>query len=113
MTKPIDKIEQFPVEASFFENQGENGPWINATISKVYKQGDEWKRTNNFNGNDLLKLNALMPRIMERQHELEHGQPCDQTQSNGQDMEAIKQEAQEHLDKQSQGQTQDHEGQTP
>lgn len=113
MSKPIDKVQQFPVEASFFENQGESGTWINANISKVYEKDGEWHRTNSFSGNDLLKLNALMPRIMERMHELEHGQQqTPPTQAQAADMEQVKQEAQAHLDGQAQGQTQD-QGQTP
>ena len=105
--KPIDKVERFPVEASFFENEGQNGSWVNASISKVYEKDGEWHRTSNFSGNDLLKLNAMMPDILARHHELEHGQPQDQSQTGGQDMEEIKREAQEHLDKQLQGQAQD------
>lgn len=113
MSKPIDKMQQFPVEVSFFENRNENGTWINTNISKIYEKDGEWHRTNSFSGNDLLKLNALMPRIMERMHELEHGeqhQPSSRTQ--GIDMEQVKQEAQQHLDDQAQGQTQTR-GQTP
>lgn len=111
MSKPIDKVQQFPVEASFFENQSENGTWINANISKVYEKDGEWHRTNSFSGNDLLKLNALMPRIMERMHELEHGQQP-QNQAQGMDMDQVKQEAQQHLGEQNQGQAQD-KGLTP
>ena len=113
MSKPIDKIQQFPVEVSFFENRNENGTWINANISKTYEKDGEWHRTNTFSGNDLLKLNALMPRIVERMHELEHGRPQqDHGRPHSMDMGQIKQEARQHLEDQTQGQSQDR-GQTP
>ncbi|WP_298987442.1 hypothetical protein [uncultured Roseibium sp.] len=104
---PIDKVKHFPVEASFFENESDDKSWINTTISKVYrdKDDDKWKRTNNLSGNDLLKLNAMMPDVISRQHELEHGEPQEQTQSDG--MDEIKRKAEEHLAKKSQGQSQD------
>ncbi|MEM6914819.1 MAG: hypothetical protein AAF511_12680 [Pseudomonadota bacterium] len=97
MSKPIDKIEQFPVEASFFANEGQNGTWFNAQISKVYEKDGQWHRTNSFSSNDLLKLNAIMPRVTERMHELEYGRPHEQSRSNTQNMAEIKQEAQQHL----------------
>lgn len=112
MSKPIDKVQQFPVEASFFENRNEERTWINATVAKVYEKDGEWHRTNSFNGNDLLKLNALMPRIMEKMHELEHGQKQAHTPPQSVDMDKVKQDAQEYLNGQSQGQSQD-QGQTP
>ena len=58
---PVDKFQDFPVEVALFEREGENGTWHNAQVSKTYKQGDEYKKTNNFSRNDLLKLNALVP----------------------------------------------------
>ncbi|KPA99931.1 hypothetical protein [Ahrensia marina] len=99
MTKPIDKIKRFPVEAAFFENTSEDKSWVNTSISKVYKdeEANQWKRTNNFSGNDLLKLNAMIPDIIARQHELEHGEPQGQKRSNGEDMDVIRQNAEQHL----------------
>jgi len=104
---PVDKFADYPVEVALFERQGENGTWYNAQVSKTYKQGDQYKRTNNFNRNDLLKLNALVPQALARMQELEQGQHNAPAQSNGQDMVAVKRAAQKHLDRQSQGQTQD------
>lgn len=103
MSKPIDKVQQFPVEASFFENENESGRWVNATVAKVYEKDGEWHRTSSFNGNDLLKLNALMPRIMEKMRELEHGQQQVHTQSQDLDINRIKQEAESRFSGQSQG----------
>mmetsp|Transcript_27738 Transcript_27738/g.51630 ORF Transcript_27738/g.51630 Transcript_27738/m.51630 type:complete len:113 (+) Transcript_27738:289-627(+) len=112
MSQPIDKVQQFPVEASFFENENENGKWINATVSKVYERDGAWHRTSNFNNSDLLKLNALMPRIMAKMHELELGPRHIQHQTDGLNLGDVKQEAQTHKNAKSQGQPQD-QGQNP
>lgn len=103
MSQPIDKVQLFPVEASFFENENENRKWINASVAKVYEKDGEWHRTNNFNPNDLLKLNALMPRIMEKMHQLEHGH----YQADGVNLDDVKQEAQSHNHGKPQAQSQD------
>ena len=49
-----------------FERQGESGTWHNAQVSKTYKEDGEYKRTNSFSRNDLLKLNALLPQAITR-----------------------------------------------
>ena len=103
-TKPIDKIERFPVEASFFEGSNEDKSWVNTSISKVYEKDGKWHRTNNFSGNDLLKLNAMMPDVIARQHELETGQP--QEENQGSNMDELRERAQNRRAR-SQGQAQD------
>ena len=112
MSKPIDKVQQFPVEASFFENKNENGSWINATVAKVYEKDGEWHRTNSFNGNDLLKLNALMPRILEKMNELAQGHSQTNAEAQRIYMNEVKQEAKDHLKGPSLGQSQNQD-QTP
>lgn len=70
---PVDRFSDYPVDVSIFAHHGEHGPWHNATVSKTFKQGEEYKRTNNFNRSDLLKLNALLPQALTRMQELEQG----------------------------------------
>lgn len=106
---PIDKLQDFPVEIALFEREGQNGAWINADVSKTYKHGEEYKKTRSFNRTDLLKLNALVPQAISRMQELEQGQaPAPPNQANGQDRTSLKQEAQQHLASQGQGQTEGH-----
>lgn len=38
------------------EKNGQKFDMINVSIEKTYKDGDEWKTTNNFNVNDLMRL---------------------------------------------------------
>lgn len=104
--KPVDKFEDYPVGIALFEREGENGTWINADVSKTYKDGDEYKKSRNFSRVDLMKLNALVPHAIARMQELDQKPLQARTQANGQDMEAIKQESQNHLAQQSEGQEQ-------
>ena len=101
---PVDKFSDYPVEVALFERHGDNGTWYNAQVSKTYKEGDEYKRTNNFNRNDLLKLNALVPQALSRMQELAQ----DQNQANGRDEPDLKQRAENRRDRQqAQSQNQD------
>ena len=60
MSSPEKKIKCGPVSASIWlEPKMVNGEMVNfhsINISKSYKDGDEWKRTNNFNAEDLPKV---------------------------------------------------------
>lgn len=55
---PIEKINCFPVLASVWSNEGENGnPFYAVTFQRAYKDGDDkWAYSNNFSGSDLLLL---------------------------------------------------------
>lgn len=109
--KPVDSLEQYPVSIALYERENENGKWLNADVSKTYKDGDQYKKTRNFSMNDMLKLNALVPQAINRMQEIEQQQrqssPAPSQQS---DMDTVKAEAEAHLNAQSQAQS---EGQTP
>lgn len=102
--KPIAKFQEFPAEISLFEQESEKGPWLNAQVSKIYKDGEEYKRANNFNRNDLLKLHALVPQAIARMQAWEHEQRQSPQQSNGQNTGALKERAQARKEAQSQRQ---------
>lgn len=105
---PIDRFQDYPVEIALFEREGQNGAWVNADVSKTYKQGDEYKKTRNFNRADLLKLNALVPQALARMQELEQGQAQTASPGDGQDTRSLKQEAQQHLAQNGQGLAEGH-----
>lgn len=115
MTKgnpPVDKFEAFPVEIAIFEQENQQGEtWHNAQVSKTYKdENGNYQKTTNFSQNDLYKLSALVPQAITTMQTLEQKQY--QAQSNGQNMEEIKREAQEDLEREAQAQSQS-QGQTP
>ncbi len=51
---PIYEIRFGFVKAAIWKNETENGPWYNVTISRFYKQGNEWKDATSFGRDDLL-----------------------------------------------------------
>lgn len=108
--KPIAKFQEFPAEISLFEQESEKGPWLNAQVSKIYKDGEEYKRANNFNRNDLLKLHTLVPQAIERMQAWEVEQRQASRQSEGQDTDALKERARSRRDARAHSQSQ---GETP
>ena len=53
-TKPIHEIRLGAIKAAIWENETPNGTRYNATISRLYKDGEAWKRTDGFGRDDLL-----------------------------------------------------------
>ena len=53
--KPVD-IRIGAVKAAIWHNDTEAGPRYNATFSRIYKDGEEWKSTSSFGRDDLLVL---------------------------------------------------------
>ena len=43
------------VEAAVWKNETATGPRYNVTLARVYKDGDEWKRSNSFGEDELLR----------------------------------------------------------
>jgi hypothetical protein len=52
--KPIHEVRLGAIKASVWKNQTESGVWHNVTLSRIYKDGDQWKSTNSFGRDDLL-----------------------------------------------------------
>ena len=51
--KPAHEIRLGRIKATIWENQTENGSRYNVTVSRLYKDGDEWKQTASFGRDDL------------------------------------------------------------
>jgi hypothetical protein len=60
LTKPVHKIRSGGIELSIWRNEGANGPWYSVTTSRSYKQGNEWKVSDSFGEDDLLRLAKLI-----------------------------------------------------
>ena len=52
--KPLHEIRLGNIKASIWENKNAKGTWYNVSFSRIYKDGDEWKRTESFGRDDLL-----------------------------------------------------------
>lgn len=53
-------IRHRAITVTIWKNTGEKGSWYNAIPSRSYKEGDEWKETDSFQGDDLLVLAKLL-----------------------------------------------------
>jgi hypothetical protein len=58
--KPVHKINRAGIELSIWKNDGANGPWYSITLCRNYKQGNEWKVSDNYGEDDLLRLSKLI-----------------------------------------------------
>ena len=76
MNKPVHKIRIGNITASIWANEGQNGTFYNVTVSRSYKDGDQWKDTNSFNRDDLLVVAKLS--------DLAHTWVCEQEQADRQ-----------------------------
>jgi len=55
-TKPIHEVRLGAIKAAVWRNETEVGVRYNATFSRLYKDGDQWKSTESFGRDDLLTL---------------------------------------------------------
>ncbi len=53
-TRPAHEIRLGRIRATIWPNQAENGTWYNVTVSRTYRDGDEWKSSPSFGRDDLL-----------------------------------------------------------
>ena len=55
-TKPIHEVRLGFIKAAVWRNETEAGVRYNATFSRLYRDGDQWKSTESFGRDDLLVL---------------------------------------------------------
>ena len=72
--KPVAEVRIGRVKATVWPNETKEGRTkYNVTFSRLYRDGEKWKRTQSFGRNDLLLLakvaNLAHSRIFELQHE--------------------------------------------
>ena len=51
--KPVHEIRIGRIKATIWENEPPNGTRHNLTVSRLYKDGDEWKDSTSFGRDDL------------------------------------------------------------
>lgn len=51
--KPVHEIRLRSVKAAIWENETANGKRYSVTVSPLYKDGDEWRRSDSFGRDDL------------------------------------------------------------
>lgn len=58
-TKPIHEVRLGAIKAAVWKNETEAGVRYNATFTRLYKDGDQWKSTESFGRDDLLLLGKV------------------------------------------------------
>ena len=70
--RPVHEIRMGRIKAVLWANETENGIRHNVTISRLYKDGDQWKDSTSFGRDDL----PLVMKVADMAHTwvFEHGQ---------------------------------------
>ncbi len=62
--KPAHEIRLGSVKATIWENETTNSKRHNVTVTRLYKDGDDWKRTESFGRDDL----PLLAKVADQAH---------------------------------------------
>ncbi len=73
-TTPAHEIRLGRLKAAVWANETENGTRFNVTFSRLYKVGNQWKRSDSFGRDDLPLLAKVADRA--RTWIYEHGKPA-------------------------------------
>ena len=57
--KPAATLRDGSLKATLWEKQSENGVFFNVTLTRTYKNGDQYGDSNSFSGSELLKISRL------------------------------------------------------
>ena len=58
--KPAHTLRDGAIEVAIWKNEGSKGPFFTVTHRRSYKQGDEWKESDQYAKDDLLPLAKLL-----------------------------------------------------
>ena len=61
--KPVHEVRLGRVKAAVWANTGESGVWYSVVFSRLYKEGDAWKRSDSFSRDDLPLVMKLADRV--------------------------------------------------
>ena len=71
--KPSHEVRLGSIKAAVWRNETESGVRYNVTVSRIYKDGEEWKSTDSFGRDDLL----LLAKVADHAHTWICGQSVD------------------------------------
>ena len=69
-TKPVDEVKFGSIVASIWKNDSANGTYYNVSITRLYKDGENWKRSESFGRDDLLAAAKALDLAHTRIYEL-------------------------------------------
>jgi hypothetical protein len=62
--KPVHEVRLGTIKAAIWENETTSGTRHNVTLCRLYKDGDEWKRSESFGRDDL----PLVAKVVDQAH---------------------------------------------
>jgi hypothetical protein len=79
--QPVHEVRIGSIKAAIWENKTENGTRFNVTVSRIYKDGDQWKSTDSFGRDDLL----VLAKVVDQAHTwiFENAKPHDDRRNPG------------------------------
>ena len=77
--RPVHEIRFGRIRAAIWQNETETGPRHNVTITRLYKDGDDWKDSTSFGRDDL----PLVAKVCDLAHTWVFEQSVDRSSGNG------------------------------
>lgn len=68
--RPAAILRDGSLKATLWQKQSEKGVFFNVTLSRTYKDGDEYKDSNSFSGAELLRISRLAGKAYDLADEL-------------------------------------------
>ena len=77
--RPVHEVRFGRIRAAIWQNETENGPRHNVTITRLYKDGNEWKDSTSFGRDDL----PLVAKVCDQAHTWIFEQAVERSNGNG------------------------------
>ena len=77
--RPVHEIRFGRIRAAIWQNETETGTRHNVTLSRLYKEGDEWKDSTSFGRDDL----PLVAKVCDLAHTWIFEQAAERSNGNG------------------------------
>ncbi len=74
---PVHEIRIGRIRATIWENESTSGTWHNVTLSRIYKEGNEWKDSTGFGRDDL----PIVAKVADQAHSWIYANRSSQTEN--------------------------------
>jgi hypothetical protein len=64
--KPVQKFCSGAIEVAVWLKTGDKVPFYSLTMSRAFKQGEEWKQADSFSGDDVIVLTKVLDFLLPR-----------------------------------------------
>ena len=64
VVRPVHEVRSGRIKAAIWENETQNGSRHNVTISRLYRDGEQWKDSTSFGRDDL----PLVAKVVDQAH---------------------------------------------